>query len=353
MLTQNRKIIPLVTLLAAAVAVAIPQFERKSRADELPPAQSAAADQSSWDAVTLGRVEPRSGEVKIAAPAPGRIADVLVQANEDVFAGQLLVRLDDEEALARVAEADAQVALHKRARNDQSSSSATAERRKAEDAVADSERAAADAQAALDKLTAQWRAGSAAKPDLDGARATLARAQSRLHDQQDALAKLKSATDTPLPTRLEGELNVAQAQLTLARAALEETRIRAPIDGVALRVDAKKGEIAVLSLKPALLVIGDLSGLRVRAEVDEQHLGKIRVGEPVRIRAAAFLDREFHGKVSSVARIVGQSRINSGDPRRFNDVNVMDVVVDLPDPGPLVVGQQVDVYFKADPAQSQ
>ena len=58
--------------------------------------------------MTLGCVEPRSGEIKVAAPVPGRIADVLVKANEDVFAGQLLVRLDDEEALARVAEADAQ-----------------------------------------------------------------------------------------------------------------------------------------------------------------------------------------------------------------------------------------------------
>ena len=91
--------------------------------------------------MTLGRVEPRSGEIKIAAPLPGgRIAEVLVKANEDVFAGELLARLDDEEALARVAEADAQVALHKRARNDQSAPAASADRRKAEDAAADAER---------------------------------------------------------------------------------------------------------------------------------------------------------------------------------------------------------------------
>jgi multidrug resistance efflux pump len=71
--------------------------------------------------VTLGRVEPRLGEIKIAAPLPGgRIAEILVKPNEEVFAGELLARLDDEEALARVAEAEAQVALHKRARNDQS-----------------------------------------------------------------------------------------------------------------------------------------------------------------------------------------------------------------------------------------
>jgi hypothetical protein len=66
------------------------------------------------------------------------------------------------------------------------------------------------------------------------------------------------------------------------------------------------------------------------------------------VRAAAFHNHEFDGKVSSVARVVGPSRINSGDPRKFNDVDVLEVVVDLPDPGPLVVGEQVDVYFKSE-----
>ena len=169
--------------------------------------------------------------------------------------------------------------------------------------------------------------------------------QNRLRDQQDSVAKLKLASDTPLPTRLEGELNVAQAEWMLARAALEKTRIRAPVDGFVLQVDAKKGEMAVPAVEPAMLVIGDLSALRVHAEVDQQYLGKIQVGQRVEIRAAAFRGREFDGKVSSVARIVGPSRITSGDPRKFNDVDVLEVAVDLRDPGPLVVGEQVDVYF--------
>ena len=102
---------------------------------------------------------------------------------------------------------------------------------------------------------------------------------------------------------------------------------------------------------PAILIMGDLSALRVRAEVDQQYLGKIRVGQSVVVRAAAFRGRDFGGKVSSIARIVGPSRIDSGDPRKFNDVDVVEVVVDLRDPGPFVVGEQVDVYFKSDQAE--
>jgi HlyD family secretion protein len=374
--TRNQRL-SLLAVLVLGVASVAPESAPKFRADELHPAASGSAAQGAavqgsavqgsavqgsavqgfWEAVTLGRVEPRSGEIKIAAPLPGgRIAEVLVKANEDVFAGELLVRLDDEEALARVAEADAQVALHKRARNDQSAPAASADRRKAEDAAADSERSLADARSALDKTTADWRAGSAPKADLDAARSAVSHAQDRLRDRQDALAKLKASADTPLPTRLEGELNVAQAEWRVAQAALEKAQIRAPADGVVLRVGAKKGELAVPTVEPALLVVGDVSALRVRAEVNEQDIGRIRAGQSVLVRAAAFHGREFNGKVSSVARVVGPSRINSGDPRKFSDVDVLEVVVDLPEPGPLLVGEQVDVYFKSehsDQAESQ
>jgi HlyD family secretion protein len=353
MLTQNRKILLFGTIALFAVVSTLSVFAQEFRADGVHPAPSGSPVQESWEAVTLGRVEPRSGEIKIAAPVPGRIADVLVKANEDVFAGELLVRLDDEEALARAAEADAQVALHKRARDDQATPAGSADRRKAEDAVADSERSAADALFALDKITADWRAGTAQKADLDAARTALARVQDRLREQQATLAKIRAAPDTPLPTRLEGELNVAQADWTLARATLEKTRIRAPIDGVILQVEVKKGELAVPTLGPALLIMGDLSALRVRAEVDQQNLGKVRVGQRAVVRAAAFRGREIDGKVSSIARIVGQSRINSGDPHKFSDVEVLEVVVDLPDPGPLVVGEQVDVYFKSGQAETE
>jgi HlyD family secretion protein len=363
MSTRKQKLL-LPGIVALGVILAAPESGQKFRADELhaAPAGSAAqraagpssamqgsAMQGSWDAVTLGRIEPRSGEIKIAAPLPGgRIAEVLVKANEDVFAGELLVRLDDEEALARVAEADAQVALRKRARNDQSAPAASADRRKAEDAAADSERSLADARSALDKTTADQRTGTATKAELDAARSAVSHAQDRVRERQDALAKLKASADTPLPTRLEGELNVAQAEWRVAQAALEKTQIRAPADGVVLRVGARKGELAVPTLEPAILVVGDVSALRVRAEVNEQDLGRIRAGQSVVVRAAAFHSREFDGKVSSIARVVGPSRINSGDPRKFNDVDVLEVVVDLPDPGPLVVGEQVDVYFKSE-----
>ena len=90
--------------------------------------------------------------------------------------------------------------------NDQSSSTASADRRKAEDAVADAERLVADSRSALDKVTADWRQGVHSRR-IDAARSALSRAQDRLTEQQGVLAELEGvAPDTPLPTRAEGEL---------------------------------------------------------------------------------------------------------------------------------------------------
>ena len=53
-------------------------------------------------------------------------------------------------------------------------------------------------------------------------------------------------------------------------------------------------------------------------------------------------DREFSGKVTFIAPIFGQPRMNS---RRSQDVKVVEVFAELTDPGPLAVGMKVDVYF--------
>jgi HlyD family secretion protein len=349
---RSKEMALVVMAVVLAAGPAATAFVQKSRAEEPPPAASAGA-QSSWDAVALGRVEPQSREIKVGALIPTQIAEVLVKANEKVFAGELLIRLDDREALARVAAADAQVALHKRARNEQSAPPGSADRRKAEDALADAEHIVADARSELDRVTVEWRSSRAPQADFDAARAAVSRAQDRVKELQDALTKLKASPDTPLPTRAEGELNVARADWTLAQAVLEKTRIRAPIDGTVLQLDARKGEVALPMPEPAMLVLGDVSSLRVRAEVEEQYLGRLHVGQLAKIRAGAFRGREFAGKISSIAPIVGQGRINSRGPRKFNDVDVLEVLVDLPDPGPLVVGEQVDVYFSAESTETQ
>ena len=59
------------------------------------------------------------------------------------------------------------------------------------------------------------------------------------------------------------------------------------------------------------MLLGDVSALRVRAELDERDLVKVRVGQRVVVRADAFRGREFDGKVASIDQVVGPGRINA------------------------------------------
>ncbi len=310
-----------------------------------------APDDRRWQVIAPGEVEPVSGEIKIGSSVIGRIAEVTVKVNDRVFPGELLVRLEDDDLKARVAVAEAQAALQKNLRNDGVAGGRAADRRKAEDAVADAEKAVIDAQSSLDRAAAAVRDKGAPESTLAAARTALSRAQDRLKQQQDALRKLDAQSSGPLPTQPEGQLNIARAELAYASANLEKMRLRAPIAGTVLQVHAKVGELTSPSSVQPLLSLGDISALRVRAEVAELDIAAIKEGQPVMVRAAAFRERQFAGKVSSIAPTVEPRRLGGDGQRPPSDSKFVKVFVDLTEPGPLEVGMNVDVYFRNDPTQ--
>jgi HlyD family secretion protein len=349
---QRRKIVGLLALCIGGVAAAAAALVPMIRAEEAArTSRIETPDDKRWQAVAPGRVEPTSGEIKIAAPIVGVIGEVLVKANDKVFAGEPLIRLVDSEAQARLATAEAQIALRKRARNDESPSSRASTRRKAEDGVADADKALSEAQAAVDRAAIERRAGRGSDADVDAARAALSRAQDRLKQQKAELRKVEADTNTPLPTQVEGQLNVARTELAAAQAAVEKLTIRAPIGGTVLQVNGKAGELASPSGTQPMVLLGDVSTLRVRAELDERDFGEIKIGQPALVRAAAFRGRDFAGKVVFIAPIVEPARINSRGQRSVTDVDVVEVLIDLAEPDALAVGMKVDVYFRPDGPQ--
>jgi HlyD family secretion protein len=316
-------------------------------AEDTPPSHPKAGDEKRWQAVARGRVEPRSGEIKIVAPIPDLIGEVLVKAGDKVSAGEPLVRLHDPEVYARLESAEAQSAMRRRARDDQAPSSRATARRKAEDAVAVAQQAVLDARAAFDRTAQEGRAGRGSEADLDSARSALSRAEDDLKQQRADLHKLEADPTTPLPTQAEGQVNVARAELSAAQAALEKLSIRAPISGTVLQVNGKPGEMASPSAPQPLVLLGDVSALRVRAELDERDLGEIKIGQSVSIRPEAFRDRELPGTVSFIAPIVEPPRTGTRGQRDEADINVVEVLIELADPSPLAVGMKVDTYFRS------
>ena len=307
--------------------------------------QKQATDDKNWQAVAPGLIEPRSGEIKVTAPAISVISEVMVQSGDKVTADEPMIRLEDEAARARVATSQAQAEMRKRARNDQGAGKA-ADRRKAEDGVAEAEAAVVQTREIFDAAIKAKRGGGGSDADLAAARTAWTGAQERLVQKRSQLHKLDDDPDTPLPTANEGQLNIARGELRTAYAELEKLTIRAPITSTVLQVNAKVGELASPSSPQALVLLGDLTGLRVRAEVDERDVGKIKLGSKAAVRADAFRGRQFAGKVVSIAPLVQPARINSPGSRNLSDFSVTEVLIELSDPGPLLVGMKVDVYFQ-------
>jgi HlyD family secretion protein len=302
-----------------------------------------ADEDERWLVVAPGRVEPVSGEIKIMASVSGVIGEVFVKANDTVFAGEPLVRLADEEAQARLAAAETQVALRRKVRNDENPTPKAAVRRRAEDAVADAQKGVSEARAALDRTAIARRTEGSSAAEVDAARTAFTKAQERLVAYKAELRKVEA--DTP-PTQVEGMYNISRSDLAVVEAGVDKLTIRAPIAGTVLQVNAKVGELASPASPQPLLLLADLATLRVRAKVDERDIGDVKIGQPVMVRPAAFGGREFPGKVFFISRMVEPGRENVR--ANSTETGIVEVLVDLPEPGPLTAGMKADVYFRRD-----
>ncbi len=101
---------------------------------------------------------------------------------------------------------------------------------------------------------------------------------------------------------LEHEVPLRTTALELRVAELESQResaiIRASFAGTVYRTDVEEG--AMVRVGDPLLRIADLERLRVRANIDQVDLGRVRVGQTVVVAANAFPDDAWLGKVTEV-----------------------------------------------------
>jgi HlyD family secretion protein len=310
------------------------------------PAAPTVAPDPAWIAAAPGRIEPRSGQIRIGAAIPGRVTWIAARLNDKVAEGEVLVRLDDKEARARLVAAEAEAAARKRERDAQPATSGREDVRKAEDAMFTAERALTSARFELDDAITIDRKAQASPRVLADARRRFTDAGDKLRRERAQFAIAQAKASVPAPNRLEAAVIAARADVSLAEIALERTRIRAPIAGTVLQMNAKTGEMVAPSAELALAVIGDMTLVRARAEVDESDVSKIKTGQKVFVRTNAYPGREFEGKVVQLAPSLALPRMGSRGARRSTDVEVMEVVIELDGSGPLLPGMRADVFFR-------
>lgn len=96
----------------------------------------------------------------------------------------------------------------------------------------------------------------------------------------------------------------AKAALAMAKKALDDTVIRAPVDGVVVKRSVERGQTVAASLQaPELFIIAqDLSDMQVETAIDESDVGRITEGMTASFTVDAFPGRVFQSKVKQVRK---------------------------------------------------
>jgi len=331
-------------LIVALCAAAGALLYIKNKPNELAIVQAAIASPTTR-VVAAGRVEPVSEEVRIGTELDGKLASVPVQEGDRVRRGQVIATLSNGDFAARVALADASIhereAELERLRN----GARPQERAEAEANVAEAGAQLDHAHRELDRMRGLLAKGAVSRTETDSAKRefNVARARSTAVQERSSLVKADSRREDI--RRAEAEVSRACAQRQEAEAMLAKTIIRSPIDGVVLRKHRKTGESVSTQNGTAILVLGDVSQLRVRLDIDETDVAKIRVGQPVQMKATAYGDKVFTGKIARIGRILGRKNVRTDEPTERVDTKILETLVDL-DPGSeLPLGLHVDAFI--------
>jgi len=212
---------------------------------------------------TTGTLNPLI-TVQVGSQVSGTIQTLDADFNTPVHAGDIIARIEPSLFRAKLAEAEADV------------KNAEAVRDKAAIAVTEKRRN-------LTRLKGLQERKLVSDSDTDTAQFALESAIVDLREKEAGVAKAGATRDHE-------------------RFNLDNTIIRAPIDGVVISRSVDVGQTVAASLQaPTLFTIAqDLARMQIETDVDEAFIGMVREGQPVNFTVFAYPDRTFSGELVQV-----------------------------------------------------
>ena len=222
----------------------------------------------------------------VASKVTGRLVALSVEEGSRVRAGEVIARLENEDAVASRNQAEAVL---------------NAARHNLELAKAE----LTDATLSFHRSKELVDKGYISQAEYDTAEARY---------KKDIASVASSGAD----------VKAAAAALQGANVALEYTLIRAPFDAVVLTKDADVGDIitplgAAANAKAAVVTIADMDSLQVEADVSESNLYQIKMGQPCEIQLDALPDSRFRGAVHMIVPTADRTKATVMVKVRFID----------------------------------
>lgn len=299
--------------------------------------------------VAAGRTEPASEEIDVATELDGRLQRVFVEEGQTVRRGQVLAQIQNADFGARVDLARAAVAEREAALTRAMNGSRPMQRRESTAQVREAQAVLDNARTERDRRAHLLERGAISRTEFDSAEREFRVAQARFDAANERSALVEDEVRPEDRARAAAELDRAKAQLAEAEALLAKTIIRSPIDGVVLRKHKNSGESISTQIREAVVTLGDCSRLRVRAEVDETDVARLRLRQKAWITAAAYGDKRFAGRVIRIGQILGRKKVQSDAPTEKVDTKVLEALVELDAGQSLPVGLRVDTFIEATP----
>lgn len=240
---------------------------------------------------TNGKVEPVVWATARAERA-GAVQAILIQRGQNVEQGQALVNLDASEARAEKVAAQSRIDEIRAELDTISKGGRAADLAEISSGL---DRAHLDLQTAqkdYDALVRLQAKQAATAFEVSAAKQRIEQAQLQIKSFEGRKAALVGASDR---TSAEARLRDAESALRLADDHIRLSVVRAPVSGTVYQFDLKPG--SYLNAGDPVASIGHLDRVNVKVYVDEQDLGRVAKGMPVKITWDALPGRVWSGAV--------------------------------------------------------
>ena len=281
-----KKIIPIVILLAAAVAAGVYYYPRLTH-------KAAPVNQ-----LTLsGNIEAH--ESLVGFKVPGRIVELPVEEGQQVAQGALLARLDDADLKQRIRIDEAAVGVRESDLALTLAGTRHQEVKAAQQTMLDAE--ADRSQKKLDNERAQklFAKDEVSAQERDLAATALKRAEAIFKAAQQRYNEAVEGSRKEDINIARANLNEAGASLGLSQVNLSYSILRAPSAGVVTVRQAELGE--VVAPGSPVVTIADLDHIWLRAYIAETDLGSIYWGQDAVITTDTYPGKQYHGRISFIA----------------------------------------------------
>jgi HlyD family secretion protein len=292
--TETRRPNPVVLLGIVLAVIALAVVGIRSFTRETVEIRAAAVNHQNLLSTvsTNGRVEPVD-IFQAHAPAPGVVAKIFVEVGQKVKTGDLLIRMDDADATSRLATATATLRTAEANLHDLQQGGTQDERIGLN---SDLNRAQMQQQQAVKDLAALkqlQQKGAASASEVIAAEQRLQSANASLDVLKTRTTQRYGASDL---ARAQAQVEEAKAAVAAAQNSYAAVNIRSPVAGTVYSIPVSTYDF--VQAGEDLMDVADLNRIQVRAYFDEPEIGKLAVGQAVKIVWDAKPDLAWHGHIS-------------------------------------------------------